>query len=55
MEIDKHFVQISVSSQNEVLHDEETCWQELSLLSALRDLDEEEEVTYSTDDLKERF
>jgi hypothetical protein len=30
-------------------------WQELSLASALRDMDEEDEVTYNIDDLKEKF
>ena len=30
-------------------------WQELSLASALRDMDESNEVTYSLDDLKEKF
>ena len=30
-------------------------WQELSLASALRDMDEADEVTYSVNDLKEKF
>jgi hypothetical protein len=30
-------------------------WQELSLASALRDMDETDEVTYNVDDLKEKF
>lgn len=30
-------------------------WQELSLASALRDMDEADEVTYTVDDLKKKF
>jgi hypothetical protein len=30
-------------------------WQELSLASALRDMDEVDEVTYTKDELKEKF
>lgn len=34
---------------------EEILWQEFSLASALRDMDEAKEVTYTMDDLKEKF
>jgi hypothetical protein len=34
---------------------EDLAWQEFSLASALRDMDEANEVTYTKDDLKEIF
>lgn len=34
---------------------EDIAWQEFSLASALRDMDDADEVTYTLDDLKETF
>jgi hypothetical protein len=35
--------------------EEDILWQRYSLASALRDMDEADEVTYTIDDLKEKF
>jgi len=68
--IDEYLAQMPAPLQAEVLHyveflwgklqsverdKDDLLWQELSLASALRDLDEADEVTYSIDDLKEKF
>lgn len=41
--------------QDQGLDKEDQLWQEFSLASALRDMDEADEVTYTYDDLKEKF
>ena len=41
--------------QGQGLNKEDQAWQEFSLASALRDMDEADEVTYTRKDLKEKF
>jgi hypothetical protein len=41
--------------QDQGSDNEDLLWQEFSLASALRDMDEADEVTYTIDDLKEKF
>lgn len=66
--IGEYISQMPAPYQAEVLHyveflwnklqgreNDDLVWQELSLASALRDMDEAEETTYTVDDLRERF
>jgi hypothetical protein len=51
-----HFVEyLWQKMQDQGQDKEDLSWQEFALASALRDMDEDDEVTYSLDDLKEIF